>query len=123
MRRLASASAVALSVVNQVEQGTSWPRLATVQAMAGALGARVTIGGLVDPGIAIATAAKAQRRHLAHLADRAGVNQNTLYALVQHETASPSMATVLASALVLGLLVELEPIAPDLTAGTLCRAG
>lgn len=111
LRELSSLSGVPLSVVAAVERGSSWHRLATFQALAGSLGLSVVVDGVSDVVGRLDAEAEAQRRSLAWVAEQARLNPGTLYAMVQRQTRSPSMATVLAIAAVLGLEICLEPVA------------
>lgn len=114
LRELSSRSGVPLSVVAAVEHGSSWHRLETLQVLARALGMSVAVDGVSDVVGRLHAEVKNQRRSLAWVAGQARLNPGTLYALVRRQTRSPSMATVLAVAAVLGVEVRLEPGASDL---------
>ncbi len=88
LRRLATEAGVALSVVNDIEAGSSWPRLGTVEAIAGALGFVLEVEA--EPGCQVLEGVlrqiRRQRRHPdgvspRTLAQYAGVRPNTLYEL------------------------------------------
>lgn len=87
LRRLATEAGVALSVVNDIEAGSTWPRLATVEAIAGALGFVLEVehehGHPVLEGVM--RQVRRQRRTDGttprQQAQYAGVRPNTLYEL------------------------------------------
>ena len=114
LRELSSASGVPLSVVAALERGSSWHRLETFQVLGRSLGAMVAIDGDDDVVGRLHAEVKHQRRSLAWVAEEAHLNPGTLYAMVRRQTQSPSMATVLAVAAVLGVEVRLEAGASDL---------
>jgi len=100
LRRLAAEAGVSFSVVNDVDQGSSWSRLGTVEAIASALGYRLEVDAEPGHGVVDGLIRQARRQHrregttLRQLAEYAGVRPNTLYEL-QDTVAGGSVRTAL----------------------------
>ncbi|WP_427384499.1 helix-turn-helix domain-containing protein [Janibacter sp. G56] len=112
LRRLASQAGVVLSVVNDIEAGSTWPRLGTVEAIAGALGFVLEVEP--EPGHPVLEGLMRQVRRQRRrdgttprqLAEYAGVRPNTLYEL-PGAVAGGSVRTLLVLARQLDVTVRL----------------
>lgn len=117
LRRLATEAGVSLSVVNEVEQGSTWPRLGTVEAIAGALGFVLEVEG--EPGHHVVEGVMRQIRRQRRdpegltprqVAEYAGVRPNTMYELPR-TVAGGSVRTLLSLTRQLNVKVVLMPTA------------
>ena len=107
LRQLSVASGISLSVLTAMEQGSAWPRLATLQTAAGVLGLEVDVDGSPD----VVAALLERLRDIPQLTLRgvavdAGLRPNTVYDL-RTPGASPSMTTILAFSYSVGADVRL----------------
>jgi DNA-binding phage protein len=112
LRSLAEAAGVAVSGVAAMDSGSVWPRLNTMRSVAEALGLELHIEGDPDvPGHLVRHVRRTRKLSLRTVAIWAGQRPNTVSELGD-PTRSPSMRTILAVAVELGLKVELRPTPP-----------
>lgn len=113
LRDLAKAAGVATSVVGAMDSGSAWPRLGTMRSVARALGLELHVDGSPDvAGYLVRHVRRTRRLQVQQVAFEAGVRRNTVSEL-DDPTRSPSMRTILAVAVELGLQVELRLATPS----------
>jgi transcriptional regulator with XRE-family HTH domain len=117
LRQLATEAGVSFSVVTAAEAGSAWPRLGTVEAVAGALGFALEVEG--EPGHHVVEGVMRQMRRQRpgpngltprQVAEYAGVRPNTMYELPR-TVAGGSVRTLLSLTRQLGVNVVLVPLA------------